>query len=215
MSTSDIKRSTFNRQFWQRVALWAVIGAAFGIFAADRIEGLASHFTVSQGIAMAIAWVYALPGLFILVASLSPRLGISMKVFADHEAWEDERAIYANSGIGSLLISLILLALLAVEPLGVLTAGAGTVLVVALLAVSSWFTWRTWTGMDELWRRVTSEATVWSYYLIFVPGAAWSGAAHLGLVQPMGALDWLSLFLGATMVGSVIATARRGLIEDA
>jgi uncharacterized membrane protein len=197
-----------------RFALWAVVGGLVGYVAADRIEPIASRFDASQGIAMVVAWLFALPGLLVLAGVLSPRLGVALKIFADREAWKEDRAMMVNSGIGCLLISLFLLSLLAVEPLGLLTAETGLAVTVAVFVAASWFTWRTWALMDELWRKVTSEATVIGYYLIFAPGAAWSAAAYLGLARPLGPLDWLSLFLVATLLGSVIASARRGLIEN-
>ncbi|MFC3098596.1 hypothetical protein [Alteraurantiacibacter palmitatis] len=200
--------------WWAKLALWGAAGGLVG-YAVGRFWPAEDPGLDASGlIALLVATMYAVPGILVLVGCLVPRAGIALRMFADHEAWEDERAITLHSGIGCLLIAVFLMTLIAAHPLGLLTAEAAFALCLLTGAAAGWMTWRSWALMDELWRRVSAEATVVAFYLVLVPGLAWSLAAHLQLAAALAPLDWISLILAASLVASVIATARRGMLED-
>lgn len=200
--------------WWARMALWAVVGGVIGFFGARFVLEGGRELSGSTVFALVTGLLYFIPGVMVLAGSLSPSLGVTMKMFDDRDEWEDERAMMVNSGLGCLFMTAFLFAMLAVEPLSLVDAQTGLAVIAITFAAAALFTWRTWVQMDELWRKVTAEATIATFYLVFTPGAAWSALAHLGLVPPLAPIDWISLFLFASLIGSVIATARRGMIKD-
>lgn len=214
MSADNLQPARKSAPWWVRFAAWAVAGGIFGYAVGRFLPSDLPDLDASALIAALIALLFAVPGILVLLGCVIAPLGIAMKMFADREAWEDERRLTANSGVGCLLIALFLLLLITARPLGWLAVETAFVLSLLLGVAASWFTWRTWALMDELWRRVSAEATVVAFYLVLVPGLAWSLAAHLQLVAPLAPLDWISLILAATLIASVIATARRGMLED-
>lgn len=214
MSAVEARANWKKPSWWVRIGGWALLGGVGGYFGARfMIEG-GRELSGSTIFALATALIYLLQGIMVLAGASSARIGLAMKMFDDHEAWQGERGMMINSGLGCLLMSAFLALLLAVDPFGLITVQTGLALALATFMAAAWFTWRTLMQMDELWHKVTSEATVVTFYLVFAPGAAWSAAAHLGLAAPLAPLDWISLFLLASLIGSVIATARRGMIRD-
>ena len=168
------------------------------------------ELALSPIIATIVALIFLLLGMLVLVGTVWPRIGVGLKMFDDLEEWEEERALMLHSGVGCAFLSLFVLALLAAEPIGLISPAAGLALAMLLLALSAWPTWRSWQLMDELWRKVTSEATVVAFYLVFVPGVVWSAAAHLDLAAPPSPIDWITLFLGASLAASIVATTQIG-----
>ena len=214
MSEAQTTSGTFTRGWWLRVAAGGLIGGLFGYAVAAYLPREGAELALSPVLACIVALLFLLMGLLVLVATLAPRLGLAMKVFADLEEWEEERALMLQSGLGCTFVSLFVLALLAVQPFGLLAPEAGFTLAVVLLLLSGWPTWKSWQLMDELWRKVSSEATVVAFYLVFVPGVVWSAAAHLALATPPAPIDWITLFLFASLVASIGATARRGMVRS-
>lgn len=199
---------------WWRLGIWALLGGIFGYVMADRLPLEVFVPEPSHVIAVLVAALFLLMGQIVLIGTLVPRLGITMRIFDDLDAWEDERALHLYSAFGCNFMGLFLFSLLAPEPFGLVDQTTAAVLAFSLFVLLSWFTWRTWVLMDELWRNVTSEATVVAFYVVFGLGVAWSAAAHFGRVQALEPLDWISLFFAASLIGSVVATGRRGMIRN-
>ena len=215
MSVVDnAKPRPFGRHAWLRLIAWALFGGVVGALFAEWVPVDRMAATPSQVIALVVAVIYLLPGIMVLAGGTIPAVGLAMRMFEDREAWADERGMMLHSGLGCIFLSLVPLVLLAADPLGSLGAQQAAIIALVLFALGCLASWRTLRLMDELWRKVTSEATVIGFYMIFVPGAVWSALAHLGLVAPLAPLDWISLFLAASLAASVIATARRGMIES-
>jgi hypothetical protein len=214
MSEVQTTGGTFSRGWWLRVAAGGLIGGLVGYTVAAYLPREGGDLALSPIIATIVALVYLLIGLMVLVMTVAPRIGLAMKVFDDLDEWEEERALLLQSGLGCVFCGLLVFALLAVQPFGLISPVAGFALALLLLALSAWPTWRSWQLMDELWRKVTSEATVVAFYMVFVPGVVWSAAAHLRLIAPLAPIDWISLFLIASLAASIVATARRGMIES-
>ncbi|MFC3102041.1 hypothetical protein [Altererythrobacter lauratis] len=214
MNADQSRPARKNGAWWARLALWGAAGGVVGYAVGHLWPADDPGLDASSLIALLVATMYAVPGVLVLIGCLVPQAGIALKMFDDHEAWKDERAITLHSGIGCLLIAVFLMTLIAANPLGLLAAEAAFALCLLIGAAVGWMTWRSWALMDELWRRVSAEATVVAFYLVLVPGLAWSLAAHLHLSVPLAPLDWISLILAASLVASVIATARRGMLEN-
>ncbi|MCX7676718.1 MAG: hypothetical protein N2Z59_04995 [Alteraurantiacibacter sp.] len=214
MSADHILSSRKKLPWWARIALWGMAGGLFGYAMARYLEPAGALPDGSALIAGLVALLYAVPGIIVVTGCLVPRAGIAWRMFADREAWQDEHRLTLRSGLGCLLIAAFLLALVAARPLGLMAAEAALAIAAVTGLASTWVTWRTWTLMDELWRRVSAEATVVAFYLVLVPGVAWSLLAHLQLAPALAPLDWISLILAASFAASVIATARRGMLED-
>ncbi len=167
----------------------------------------------SEAIALVVAAIYLVIGLVTLLASMSQRMGLAWRVFDDEEAWQDERALTLVSAMACLLLAAIPVVLVMAGSLEQLGKGAALGIIAPLALASAFLTWRCWQMMDELWRMVTNEATVVAFWLVFCFGSAWSIAAQLQFAMPLAPLDWISLFLVASLVASVLATVKRGMHE--
>lgn len=214
MSEVQTTGGTFSRGWWLRVAAGGLIGGGFGYTVAAYLPREGGDLSLSPIIAFIVALVYLLIGLMVLVTTIVPQIGLALKVFDDLDEWEEERALMLQSGLGCVFCGLLVLALLAAQPFGLISPLTGFALGLFMLALSAWPTWKSWQLMDELWRKVTSEATVVAFYLVSVPGVVWSTAAHLDLLAQLAPLDWITLFLIASLAASIVATARRGMINS-
>ena len=81
-----------------------------------------------------------------------------------------------------------------------------------LVALAGLLTIAQWRQMDELMRGMSQECGNLSFYLVMLLGGGWAMLAHLGLATAPAPLDWLTMFLGLTLVAAFIAVGRRGML---
>ncbi len=212
--SENAKKSWHQRLGW--LAVWMVGGAVVGYFAGGWIGdnmggGERSIIHWSELAAFVVAIVYLVAALIVTIGVLWPRWGI--KHFNDDEVDEYERArpLIAVSGICCAAYGISLLAAALYEPLGIAPFWAA-VLFFGLMIGSTALFWPKRHLMDELDWRVTNEATVVTYYALLAIGGSWSALAQFGLVAGPQMLDWLTMFWGFLLVGSMAALGRRGML---
>lgn len=207
------------RSSWYWIAACALCGATAGYVGSDLFTGGANgepllDVTLSQVAALSVSFILVLCFIIVAIGFASPRLGMAMKMFEDIEQWEDERVMMWLSAIGGLAYTLALILLALAEPLGM--AGSVPLLVVlgVLAVIFTYTAFRLLREYDELWHGVNSETCVHAFYLTLVVGGVWSALAHLEFVSPLAPLDWITLMTVASLVGAVISTQKRGMLED-
>ncbi|HVJ03474.1 MAG TPA: hypothetical protein VM662_14930, partial [Sphingomonas sp.] len=164
--------------------------------------------------ALAVGVLFLVIGVFIAAGLADPRVGARYLNVEDADDLREQRPLLWRSAGGMVAWGLALVLLAAAGPSGSIPptaalAGAGTLLVAGLA-----FTIAAWQMMDELMRRLATEAGNISYYLIALAGGGWATLAHLGFVTAPAPLDWLTMLTGLVLAASFIVAARRGLMAQ-
>lgn len=208
-------------KFLRLLAIWVVLGFVVGFGLAyfdisfggflDRMFGRLPDWSASVWWAVSVSIFYVAIGLFCLAGLLVPRWGISMFEMEDRAEWEAERSLYGYSVIDTIAWGGALLCLAFAEMLGGTLALA---LFVALMAIGLAAFYRQCRVMDELFWDMSKDASAIAYYLILISIGGWAVLAHLGLIGPPAMLDIVTLFWALMLVASVLATAKRGMLDQ-
>lgn len=206
------------RSYWYSLAAWALSGAVAGYIGADLITGGANgemiDINVSQVAAITVGAILVFCTAIVAVGFGFPKAGIAMKMVEDIEQWEDERSIMWLSALGAGAWGGAMIALALVEPLG-LTRSPVMLAVMGVLMVGFVYScWRLLREYDELWQGINAETCTYGMYLTLLIGGAWSVVAHLGFISPLAALDWITLLTATCILGAILATRKRGMLED-
>ena len=204
----------------RKMALQALIGALAGgggmLAAMWLLEGETLAWRPSQIILAGVGLIYALMGLFVGLGVLAPRaFGQRMLNVADAEEIVEERANMGGSALSSILIgaALALLAYTTVDGANApVSAPAAFWIVLALLAIGTAITLPIWRRLDELWRRLTIDASAIAGNILLVLCVVWGGAAAAELVAGPHPLDLVSAAFGIFLLATFIAVGRRGMM---
>ncbi|MHA7819198.1 MAG: hypothetical protein ACX930_06090 [Erythrobacter sp.] len=211
------ERSKHSKTYWT-IAL-VLMGAVGGYVGADLATGGANgepliDLSLSSLAALTLGVILIFAAILVGVGAASPRLGISMIMFEDREQWEDEKLLMWLSAIGSGAYGLIVAILALVEPLD-LAVGVPLLAGLSILLGALFYTcWRILREYDELWHEINAEMCVVGFYLTFLVGGIWSIGAHLGFIPALAPLDWITLLTAASLTGAIVATKRRGMLEE-
>lgn len=168
----------------------------------------------SEAAALAVGAVFLIISAFIAAGLVNPSFGARYLNVEDAGDLREQRPLLWRSAGGMVAWGLALVLLAAAGSSGPISpttalAGTGVLLVIGLA-----FTIAAWRVMDELMRRLSTEAGNISYYLIALVGGGWATLAHLGFVAAPAPLDWLTMLTGLVLVASFIVAARRGLMAQ-
>lgn len=201
-----------------KLVLAALVGGFVGFFgmryilrAGDSGAALPDGSVIA---AIAVTTIYALLGVVALVGMASPKTGVAMKMYVDEQEWADEQPMMRYSAISMAGLLPILPLLLLYDPYQMLSFEVAAALLVACVIVTVWATIGVWREMDELWRDVSVHSGNIGFYTLFAIGGVWSILAHLGVLTPLSAIDWLTLFYAVALVAILGAAQRRGLLEE-
>lgn len=164
--------------------------------------------------AIAITVIYAVLAIVALVGMASPKLGVAMKMYVDEQEWVDEQPMMRYSAISMAALLPVLPLLLLFDPYQLLSFEVTAALLAVCVIVTVWATVGVWREMDELWRDVSMASGNIGFYTLFAIGGLWSVLAHLGLLSPLSAIDWITLFYAVALVAILGAAQRRGLLEE-
>ncbi|WP_162627628.1 hypothetical protein [Erythrobacter sp. KY5] len=206
------------RSYWYSLAAWVLSGAVAGYIGADLITGGANgemiDINISQIVAILIGFILVLCTVIVGVGFTFPKAGIAMKMFEDIEEWEDERSMMGLSAFGGGAWGGALIVLALAEPLGLLGSPVLLAVMGVLLIGFVYSSWRLLREYDELWQGVNAETCTYGMYLMLLIGGTWSVVAHLGFISALAPLDWISLLTATCLVGAILATRKRGMLED-
>lgn len=204
----------------RKMALQALLGAlagAGGMIAAMRLlEGETLAWQPSQIILAGVGMIYLLMGLFVGVGVLAPRLlGQRMLNVVDAEEIVEERGNMGGSALGCTATgaALMLLAYATVDGASApVTAPTAFWLLLALLVIGTAITLPMWRRFDELWRRLTIDASAIAGNILLALCVIWGSAAAAGLVAGPHPLDLVSAAFGIFLLATFIAVGRRGMM---
>jgi hypothetical protein len=64
-----------------------------------------------------------------------------------------------------------------------------------------------------LWRQANAESCALSFFAVLAVGGVWAALAHLGKLEAPASLDWITPISAFSLVASIVAGARRGLLR--
>lgn len=212
--TSAIDR-TKTRTMIVRMLSGAVVGAAVTGLFLTFVTDLPDFSDTSRLVAVMAGLCYGLMGLAVGIGTLAPRLGATFLNVEDANEISEERHMLGSAAIACLLAGVLFIAL-ALAPArdfeGVLArdVAAGTVAAsfIGLVGASLWMR----RYIDELNRTLGNEASALGMNLAFLLFGGWAALAHLGYVQwiePLGFVSGLALVLLAAIFWVV---GKRGML---
>jgi hypothetical protein len=203
---------------WYVIAACALMGAVIGYVGSDLITGGANDekLDISLSVIVAVGTGMVLM-VCVMIVGLGfgfQRIGLTMKMFEDPEQWEDERSMMLLSAIGGGAYALALILLALAEPIGLIGSFSLLAALGVLAAIFTYASVRLLREYDELWLGVNSETSLIAFYITLAIGGVWSTLAHLKFAPALAPLDWITLMTVACIIGALIATQRRGMLED-
>ncbi|MCZ8173178.1 MAG: hypothetical protein ACK442_13980 [Novosphingobium sp.] len=162
-----------------------------------------------------VGLIYLLIGLFVGLAGANPQISAAVLNVADVEDARAQRpvlvassAVFVAFGAAQLLLAMAATGV-AVPPVLAISATA------LALTMAIVLTWLQWSRYDELLKLVSWESGAFSLALLAVLLLVWAIIAEFGsrvAIDPMGLV---ALLMGSILVGSFIATGRRGMLNPA
>lgn len=173
--------------------------------------GALSHIAGAEP-ALLTAAMYSLMGVFVLLGSLSPRVGAAVLNVEDADEVREQVPVFIPSAISCVLLGVSLAALALGGEGGLLSplaAGAVAFVAIAGACLASVATMR---RSDELMREIVRETGSASFYLISAVLLVWAGAAQLGELPAPSALALLTILYALPLVASFWVIGRRGML---
>jgi hypothetical protein len=217
MSEIESPESAFK---WRKLVLQLAVGFSFGglagyggAFLVDQVlvTGGLKAVPISAGIALFVAVIYLLFGVFVLAGLVNPRLGAKVLNVEDADELAEQKTMLVNSGLGMVLCGVALAALALAAPVGPLAAAAALVLGAGGLLGGLWFGWQAYRGADELMLAINLEGGALSYSLVFAVLGGWGMLAHLGYIAGPQPLDLLTACYVLVLVATYIVIGKRGM----
>ena len=202
---------------WVKVAGMALTGGLFGFLMARTLGqsfedgGTLAAFADAE-ISLLVAALYVLMGLFVLLGTISPRVGAAILNVEDAEEVREQAPVLLPSALGCVLIGVALAAIAlggAGEFLNPYAAGA--IAIVSLLAATA-ISLTASRRSDELMRALFKDAGSASFYLLATILAIWTAAGHMSLARSPTALEVLTLVFAAPLVASFWVIGQRGML---
>lgn len=184
------------------VGAWAMLA----LVDTDQLERL----ELAEIAALAVAVIYLLLGLAVLIGALSPRVGAVFLNVEDADELREERKLLLPSAVSCLALGAGLVAL-ALAP-GRLSSEFAASLFGSAVAVTVALSRTLLARADELMRDSMRESASASYYLAFALVGGWAVLAHLDFVSPPAMLAVVTLFYVSALLGSFWAAGRRGML---
>ena len=212
------KNTTKSWAFLPIIGLFALFGYFVGSYAARSGVDLPQIFgpsaSTSHAVAMGIATIYLLVGILLLIAVASPRLAEGMLKGADSQDIIDNPPMYALQAFAMVSFGLALAVVASAGEGAVLSPRAGGIGFAVLMLAGCIAYWRSLPLLDELLKVASIESAALTYGGLLLLIGTWAAYAHLGFLTAPTMLDLLSAFWGVSLVATLVASARRGMIQD-
>ena len=202
---------------WVKVAGMVLAGGLFGFLMARTLGqsfedgGTLAAFADAE-ISLLVAALYVLMGLFVLLGTISPRVGAAILNVEDAEEVREQAPVLLPSALGCVLIG-VALAAIALGGAGEFLNpyAAGVIAIVSLLAATA-ISLTASRRSDELMRALFKDAGSASFYILATILAIWTAAGHMSLARSPTALEVLTLVFAAPLVASFWVIGRRGML---
>ena len=200
---------------WRKAAFAIVAGGVFGFVAAFAFMQMADLPSVdlepSAEVAGLIGVIYLLTAVMVGVGVVHPGFGARFLNAEDALELREQRRLLAFSASSIACMGGALLLAALSGPDGSVEPDVGLV-ALPLLLLGTALGLAQWHYADELMRMVSRESATFAFYLLFALGGGWALLAWLGYAAAPVPLDWLSMLYASGLVGSFIASGRRGML---
>lgn len=202
---------------WVKVAGLALAGGLTGFVMALTVgrsfsEGGALAGVADAEPALLVAALYAIMGVFVVLGSLSPRVGAAILNVEDADEVREQAPVLVPSAIACLLAAISLAALALGGEGGFLAPAVAGSIAIAALAIATFISLAATRKSDELMRALFRESGSASFYLLSSVLFGWAAAAHLSLVRLPSAIELLALVFAAPLAASFWVIGRRGML---
>lgn len=215
MDSKD-KGKSFGKTFVQML-----VGAALGygwIMALDWMFGIKTLVTASTGaglVAFALAMIFSLIGMIVIVMSCSRKMYTYNRIYEDMgaEEYAEQRPILRWSGICLILYAatFVLLALGDAAG-GIQQPGYFWGVVVAMVAQTA-INLYLWKGYDELWRQTVKDTSAISFNIVSVILFIWAAATIFGMGVAFDPLMVVVAMMLICCLVSVWLTVKKGMTK--
>ncbi|NCP11298.1 MAG: hypothetical protein GW859_04970 [Sphingomonadales bacterium] len=186
-------------------------GLATGVLLAFVDRGLFGQLDAHHEVAMLVALVYVVTGLFVAIGVARPAIGARFLNVEDAEEIAEHRRMHAYSCIGMIAIGLLLALAALARPLAIdpaIALAGCAALMTAFIAAS----WRQRRLIDELLAALSRETAALAFYLLALAGGSWSLLAVLGYAPAPIPLDWLTMIAATLLLAAFGASFARGML---
>ncbi|WAT19076.1 hypothetical protein OZN62_05790 [Aurantiacibacter sp. MUD11] len=201
---------------WRKAAIATGAGAVFGFVAASAFMRMADLPSVDLGssaeVAGLVGIIYLLTALMVAVGVVHPGFGARFLNVEDALELQEQRRLLAFSASSITCMGAALLLAALSGPAGPITPYVGLI-ALPLILLGIVLGLAQWRYADELMKMVSRESATAAFYLLFAFGGGWALLAQLGYAAAPAPLDWLSMIYAAGLVGSFIASGRRGMLN--
>ncbi len=202
-----------SRKVWMSLVLGGVAGFAVALGVTQLFESeVLGQFSESRVIAALVGSLLLLCGLFVGIGVINPSIGAKFLNVEDADELREQQVLLRYSTLGVLALGIMMFCLALAAPAGPLSPIFVLVIAVFLVALTFFTSKRQLAASDELMRSVSQETASSAFYGMFVVGGGWAMLTHLGYIKGPQALDWVTMFVAATLISTFWVCGRRGLL---
>ncbi|MEY4472343.1 MAG: hypothetical protein RL671_647 [Pseudomonadota bacterium] len=205
-----------SQKAWSKMILQAVIGGLVGFSAAYfgvHIPGVERIAQQPGALALAaVGLIYLLMGLIVGLVGANPQASAAMLNVGDVEDARAQRPVLIASGVVFLMLgsAQLLLAMAATGgPLPPIVAISAMALAITMTGVLSWLQWSRY---DELLKQVSWESSAFALAVLGALLLGWAILAQFGTGVAIDPMGLIAMLMGSILVGSFVATGRRGML---
>ncbi|MBV7259286.1 hypothetical protein [Erythrobacter crassostreae] len=204
----------FMRKLVIPIIAGGLTGFAASVGVVNFMDGtFGDDISTSRTIAAIVGALYMIIAIGVGIGAASPALGEKFLNTEDADEIREMRSVLIYSAAGMILWGGALTILAFAAPSGPMPAQIALITTALMMAVGSWFGWKSHNASDELFARVNMEATGIAYVGTIVIGGGWAMLAHLEMAQSLAPLDWLTLIYVAGLAAAFIAAGKRGMLK--
>lgn len=205
------------RPSWGKLALQAILGGVVGAAGAMAWSAYGTDLLPNEppsgaGALAGVGLIYGAMGLFVALGVIWPGLGSRLLNVADREDLVDQRAMLAGGAIACTGLGAGLFVMAIAGPGGAVPGIWGVLALAGSIVLLGAITIVQWRRYDELYMNVSLESGAVTLTLLLPILMIWAALAHIGAatLDPLGVI---ALIAGLTLLGTFIATGRRGMLH--
>ena len=192
----------------------AVVGATIGFLAVGVLVKWtkAAQLGDTNLILSGVGAIYLLIGLIVGLGTLMPGAGARLLNVEDSDELVEQRSGLLGSSVVNVLIGVMMIVLANSGEGGLVSPTMALATVVVTIVIAIGVTWRSWDQYDELMRQVSWEGSAIGFGLVMTTVLVWGSLTINGLAPAFDAQIMIALVMGMMLLGTFIATGRRGML---
>ncbi len=203
---------------WRKFVLQAVIGGLLGFSAGYfglHLPGVERIAQQPGALAVAgVGLIYLLMGMLVGLIGANLHASAAILNVADVEDARAQRPVLIASGVVFVMLGSAQL-LLAIAATGGLLPPTVAISAMALaVTMTGVLSWLQWSQYDELLKQVSWESSAFALAVLGALLLGWAMLAQFGTGVAIDPMGLIALLMGSILVGTFVATGRRGLLKS-